>query len=218
MGGMQVIAFAVNYPERVRLAVPLATTARSSAQAIAWSSIGRQAIMRDPAWQGGAYTAQPADGLALARMIAHMTYVSEERLERRFDRQLQAGPAPAYTLEREFAIESYLDYQGQSFVERFDANSYLYITKAMDYWDIGAGYGSLAAAFGRARCRWLVASYSSDWLYPPADSAMIVDAIRRGGGHVSYHPFTSALGHDAFLLEDQSLAPVLQQALDETSG
>ncbi len=215
MGGMQVIELAVHYPERVRLAIPLATTARSNAQAIAWSSIGRRAITNDPAWQDGNYRAQPANGLALARMIAHMTYVSEERLDRRFDRSLQSPAGLRYVLDREFAIESYLDYQGQSFVERFDANSYLYITKAMDYWDVAANAPSLASAFAPARCRWLVASYSSDWLYPPAESELMVVAIRGSGGLVDYHPFTSSFGHDAFLLEEAALTPVLQAALAE---
>lgn len=213
MGGMQVIELAVNHPDRVRLAMPLATTARSNAQAIAWTSIGRRAIVNDPEWAAGEYTRQPASGLALARMVAHMTYLSEERLEARFGRNLQEQGGLHYELEREFAVESYLEYQGRSFVERFDANSYLYITKAMDYWDVTRGSEPLAAAFARARCRWLVASFTSDWLYPPAQSEQIVSAITDAGGAVDYYPFVSALGHDAFLLEDALLTPVLRAAL-----
>lgn len=213
MGGMLTLALAVMHPYRTRLAIPLATTARSNAQAIAWASLGRRAIMSDPAWQDGNYGAQPANGLALARMIAHMTYVSEARLEDRFSRTLQGHTGLRYDLEREFAIESYLNYQGQSFVERFDANSYLYITKAIDYWDLAAPFGGLAAAFSQARCRWLVASYTTDWLYPPAESERIVDGIAQAGGMVEYYPFASPLGHDAFLLEVGQLTPVLRRAL-----
>ncbi|GAC1644809.1 MAG: homoserine O-acetyltransferase [Herpetosiphon sp.] len=213
MGGMQVIDLAVNHPDRVRIAIPLATTARSSAQAIAWSSIGRRAITIDPAWQGGNYQTQPGDGLGLARMIAHMTYVSDQRLTNRFDRATVHSTAPHFTLEQEYSVEGYLDYQAQTFVERFDANSYLYITKAMDYWDISAGHASMAAAFAAARCRWLVASFQSDWLYPPTDSDTFVDSIRRSGGQVEYHTFASTLGHDAFLLEHAALTPVIDAAL-----
>lgn len=216
MGGMQALEFAVAQPERVRLAVLLATTARSSAQAIAFSMIGRRAIMSDPRWREGDYPDDdpPADGLAVARMIGHMTYLSDERLEWRFDRQLQEGSGLRYTLDREFAVESYLEHQGRSFVDRFDANSYLYITKAMDYWDLTRPHGSLVSAFRQARARFLLASFSSDWLYPPSESEAMVAALEAAGREVEYHALTSPLGHDAFLLESELLTPILEEALD----
>ncbi len=219
MGGMQVLQLAVAHPARVRLAIPLATTARSSAQAIAFSAIGRRAIMSDPRWRGGDYEADdpPEDGLALARMVGHMTYLSDERLAWRFDRQLQQSMTLSYTLEREFAIESYLEYQGQSFVNRFDANSYLYITKAMDYWDLTQRGEALSDVFRRAQAKFLVASFSSDWLYPPAESETIVAALRAAGRHVEYHPIQSPLGHDAFLLEADILSPIIEEALDRVA-
>jgi len=219
MGGMQVLQLAVAHPERVRLAIPLATTARSSAQAIAFSAIGRRAIMSDPRWRGGDYEADdpPEDGLALARMVGHMTYLSDERLAWRFDRQLQQSMNLSYTLEREFAIESYLEYQGQSFVNRFDANSYLYITKAMDYWDLTQRGEALGDVFRRAQAKFLVASFSSDWLYPPAESETIVAALRAAGRQVEYHAIESPLGHDAFLLEADILSPIIEEALDRVA-
>ena len=220
MGGMQVLQLAVAHPERVRLAIPLATTARSSAQAIAFSAIGRRAIMSDPRWRGGSYPADdpPADGLAVARMVGHMTYLSEERLEWRFGRRLQAREALGYTLDQEFAIESYLEHQGRSFVDRFDANSYLYITKAMDYWDITRLGRPIADAFRQSRARFVVASFSSDWLYPPTDSEAIVEALEEAGRPVEYHPVTSPLGHDAFLLESELLTPIIADALERAAG
>jgi homoserine O-acetyltransferase/O-succinyltransferase len=219
MGGMQVLQLATAHPERVRLAIPLATTARSSAQAIAFSAIGRRAIMADPRWRGGDYPADdpPADGLSIARMVGHMTYLSEERQARRFDRQLQDRSELGYTLEREFAVESYLDYQGQSFVNRFDANSYLYITKAMDYWDLTRDRPSLSDAFRRARAEFLVASFSSDWLYPAGESEAIVAALREARRSVEYHHITSPLGHDAFLLESEILTPIIEEALSRVT-
>ncbi len=220
MGGMQVLQLAAAHPERVRLAIPLATTARSSAQAIALSAIGRRAIMADPRWRGGNYPVDdpPADGLAIARMVGHITYLSDERLEWRFGRRLQARADLGYTLEQEFAVESYLDYQGRSFVERFDANSYLYITKAMDYWDLGRGRKSLADALRRTQARFLVASFSSDWLYPPAESDTLVEALHAAGRPVEYHTVTSPLGHDAFLLESELLTPIIADALERAAN
>jgi len=220
MGGMQVLQLAAAHPERVRLAIPLATTARSSAQAIALSAIGRRAIMADPRWRGGNYPVDdpPADGLAIARMVGHITYLSDERLEWRFGRRLQERADLGYTLEQEFAVESYLDYQGRSFVERFDANSYLYITKAMDYWDLGRGRKSLADALRRTQARFLVASFSSDWLYPPAESDTLVEALHAAGRPVEYHTVTSPLGHDAFLLESELLTPIIADALERAAN
>jgi homoserine O-acetyltransferase len=216
MGGMQVLQFAVDYPQRVRLAVALATTARSSAQTIAFSSIGRRAIMSDPRWRGGNYPPDdpPVDGLAIARMIGHMTYLSDERLAWRFDRRLQHTSTLGYTLDREFAVESYLEHQGTTFVDRFDANSYLYITKAMDYWDLTRRHGSLVQAFEKAQASFLAASFSSDWLYPSSESEEIVQALEAAGRSVEYHALTSPLGHDAFLLETELLTPIIEDALD----
>ncbi len=219
MGGMQVLDFAVRHPDRTRLAVALATTARSSAQAIAWSTIGRRAIMSDPLWRGGDYhpNTPPADGLAIARMIGHMTYLSEERLDWRFDRQLQDTQNINYTLQREFAVESYLDYQGRSFVDRFDANSYLYITKAMDYWDLTRNGRSLRSVLRQTKAPFFLASFTSDWLYPPSDSERIVEALQDADRDVTYHALESPLGHDAFLLEYEMLTPLLEEALDRVN-
>lgn len=215
MGGMQVLELAINHPERVRLAIPLATTARHGAQQIAFNHIGRQAIMRDPNWRGGDYYGHqpPTAGLAVARMLGHMTYLSEERLQRRFGRNLQAAAAPGFQLGSEFAVESYLDYQGASFVERFDANSYLYITRALDYFDAAQGHASLVDAFRQARARFLVVAFSSDWLYPPRESEALVAAMRAAGRDARYVELPSSLGHDAFLLEHEQLTPLVAEFL-----
>lgn len=214
MGGMQVLELAINYPERVRLALPLATSAQHNAQQIAWNHIGRRAIMGDPNWRGGDYygRATPDAGLATARMVGHITYLSEQRLDWRFGRREQPGAdgfGPAH-----FVVESYLDYQGRSFVERFDANSYLYITSALDTYAASAGHPSLAAALGQAHARFLVASFSSDWLYPARDSEALVDSLHAAGREVEYVALESPLGHDAFLLEYGVLNPIIAEALD----
>jgi homoserine O-acetyltransferase/O-succinyltransferase len=215
MGGMQVLQLAIAYPERVRLAIPLATAARHGAQQIAFNHIGREAIMRDPNWCGGDYYGHqpPAAGLAIARMLGHMSYLSEERLQRRFGRTLQTAHTYTYEVENEFAVESYLNYQGQSFVERFDANSYLYITKALDYFDASDGYPSLVDAFKRTQAHFLVISFSSDWLYPVHESEALVAALRLADRKVDYVEIESPLGHDAFLLEDEALTPIVADAL-----
>jgi homoserine O-acetyltransferase len=215
MGGMQALSWAATFPQRARAAVVIAASARHSAQNIAFHEVGRQAIMADPNWRGGDYYghARPAAGLATARMVGHMTYLSDERLQWRFGRTSQTIAPPGTTLEPEFAVESYLAYQGNSFVERFDANSYLYITKALDVFDASAGYPSLVAAFKRAQASFLVASFSSDWLYPPSDSATLAMALQAAGRDVFHHAVDSALGHDAFLLEHERLTPLLVEAL-----
>ncbi|MEI7773092.1 MAG: homoserine O-acetyltransferase [Chloroflexales bacterium] len=211
MGGFQALEWATALPERVRGAIVLATSARSATQTIAWNSIGRQAIMRDPRWRGGDYYGHepPADGLAVARMIGHITYLSDVSLEDRFGRQLQAGAEPAFALGPEFAVESYLDYQGDIFNARFDANSYLYITKAMDYWDLPTRYGSLDAAMARARAAFLLLSFDSDWLYPSAESAAIATSLRRAGRRVEHVDLHSDSGHDAFLVDHADQEPIL---------
>ena len=211
MGGFQALEWATAYPERVRGALLLATTARHSPQMVAWNAIGRRAIMSDPAWRGGDYYdgELPADGQAIARMIGHITYLSEESLERKFGRTLQRGGGPSYTLEDEFAIESYLEYQGESFNTRFDPNSYLYITKAMDYWDLPARYGSLDAALARSRAEFLLISFTSDWLYPTAESRAIAESLRRVGRPARHIELESSAGHDAFLVDDELQAPLI---------
>lgn len=215
MGGMQALELAIAYPERVSLAVLLATAARHGAQQIAFNHIGRQAIMSDANWRGGHYYGGPVPtaGLAAARMVGHMTYLSEERLQWRFGRNLQTLEQPGFSLDPEFAVESYLNYQGRSFVDRFDPNSYLYITKALDYFDASAGYSSLVAAFERAQASFLIASFSSDWLYPPRESQTLAAAAQAAGRAVEYVELDSVLGHDAFLLEYERLTPVIADAI-----
>lgn len=215
MGGMQVQELAIRYPERVQLAVVLASAARHGAQQIAFNHIGRQAIMRDPNWRGGHYYdgPPPEDGLATARMVGHMTYLSAERLQWRFGRGLQTSESLSYSFEPEFAVESYLNYQGNSFVDRFDPNSYLYITKALDYFDASAGYASLVEAFKHAQAHFLFASFSSDWLYPPHESEALAAAALAAGREVEYVAIDSVLGHDAFLLEYERLTPLIADAL-----
>jgi len=216
MGGFQALEWATALPERVRGAILLATSARSAPQTLAWNAIGRRAIMSDPRWRGGDYYdgEPPADGLAVARMIGHITYLSEPSLERKFGRAYQDGDGPAFTLEREFAIESYLDYQGSSFNARFDANTYLYITKAMDYWDLSARYGSLDVALARSQAAFLLLSFTSDWLYPTSESVVIADALRRIGRPVTHAELASSAGHDAFLVDDEAQAPLIEEFLE----
>jgi len=202
MGGFQALQWAIAAPERVANVVMIASSARSSAQTVAWNAIGRRAIIADPRWRGGAYYGgePPVDGLAVARMIGHVTYLSEPALEQKFGRTMQHA-TPAFTLAQEFAIESYLEHQGRVFNERFDANSYLYITKAMDYWDVPQRYGSLDAALRRTSARFLLLSFSSDWLYPPAESRIIADGLTRLRRPVASLELDSCAGHDAFLVD-----------------
>ena len=218
MGGFQALEWATAHADRVRGVVALATTARSSPQTIAWNSAGRRAIMSDTRWRGGDFYGHepPIDGLAVARMIGHVTYLSEDSFEDKFGRAFQANSGPRYTLAPEFAVESYLDYQGTSFNSRFDANTYLYITKAMDYWDLPGRYGSLEAAFARNEAAFLLLSYTSDWLYPVADSLAIEQALRGLGRSVEHVTITSRAGHDAFLVDDAKQAPIISQFLRRT--
>lgn len=209
MGGMQVLQWAASYPERVFAALPIATGARHSAQNIAFHEVGRQAVMADPDWRGGRYLdhgTRPRKGLAVARMGAHVTYLSESTLHRKFGRRLQDREAPTFSFDADFQIESYLRHQGISFVERFDANSYLYVTRAMDYFDLAAEHGGvLARAFAAARTRFCVISFTSDWLFPTADSRAIVHALNAAAASVSFVEIESDKGHDAFLLEEPAL-------------
>ena len=215
MGGMQVLEWCASYPKRVFSAIPIATAARHSAQNIAFHEVGRQAIMADPHWNGGTYAADayPAKGLAVARMAAHITYLSEAALHRKFGRNLQDRDTVTYGFEADFQIESYLRHQGFTFVDRFDANSYLFITRAMDYFDLAADYarragrssGTLADAFRGTDIRFCVTSFTSDWLYPTAESRQIVHALNAVAANVSFVEIASDKGHDAFLLDEPEL-------------
>jgi homoserine O-acetyltransferase/O-succinyltransferase len=217
MGGMQVLQWAASYPERVLAAIPIAATARHSPMLIAFSEVGRQAIFADPNWNGGDYYngPRPDTGLALARMIGHITYLSEESMHQKFGRRLETGERFGYDFKVDFAIESYLRYNGNRFTERFDANSYLYVTKSMDYFDLCNGYENLSAAFSNSsRVTFLVVSFTSDWLYPVYHSKEIVSALTAVGADVSYCHIQSSWGHDAFLLEVDTMTRLLSDFLD----
>ncbi|MDI9349219.1 MAG: homoserine O-acetyltransferase [Candidatus Symbiobacter sp.] len=214
MGGMQVLEWAASYPDSVFAAVPIATASRHSAQNIAFHEVGRQAIMADPDWRGGKYQEQgviPRRGLAVARMAAHVTYMSEGALHEKFGRALQQGDRPSYHFAADFQVESYLHHQGSSFVERFDANSYLYLTRAMDYFDLAAAHGgNLAAAFSGSKTRFCVVSFTSDWLFPTPESRALVKALNAVAGNVSFVEIDSDRGHDSFLLDLPEFDKILQ--------
>lgn len=205
MGGMQILQWAASYPERVFSAMPIATAAKHSSQNIAFHEVGRQAIMADPEWHGGRYLdfgTSPTKGLAVARMAAHITYLSDEALQRKFGRKLQDRATPTFSFSADFQIENYLRYQGASFVDRFDANSYLYVTRACDYFDLADDYnGLLALAFKGTKTRFCVVSFNSDWLYPTTASRAIVHALNAAGASVSFVDIETDRGHDAFLLD-----------------
>ena len=204
MGGMQVLQWAATFPERVFCALPVATAAKHSSQNIAFHEVGRQAVMADPDWRGGRYLDEdvaPIKGLAVARMAAHITYLSDDALQNKFGRELQNRQERTFSFDADFKIENYLRYQGASFVDRFDANSYLYVTRACDYFDLAADYGgALAAAFKGTKTRFCVVSFSTDWLYPTSASRAIVHALNAAGASVSFVEIESDKGHDAFLL------------------
>jgi homoserine O-acetyltransferase/O-succinyltransferase len=206
MGGMQVLQWAASFPERVFAALPIACATRHSAQNIAFHEVGRQAVMADPEWRHGRYLAEgtnPRRGLAVARMGAHITYLSDAALHRKFGRKFQDRANPTFSFDADFEVESYLRHQGSSFVERFDANSYLYLTRAMDYFDLAADYdGVLARAFKGTSTRFCVTSFTSDWLFPTSDSRAIVHALNAGGARVSFAEIVTDKGHDAFLLDE----------------
>jgi homoserine O-acetyltransferase/O-succinyltransferase len=221
MGGMQVLQWAASYPERVFAALPIATAARHSAQNIAFHEVGRQAVMADPEWAGGHYLKQghtPHRGLAVARMAAHITYMSDQALHRKFGRRLQNRALPTFGFDADFQVESYLRHQGESFVQRFDPNSYLYVTRAMDYFDLAADYdGVLANAFRGSKTRFCVASFTSDWLFPTEDSRAIVHALNASGASVSFTEIDSDKGHDAFLLHEPELFAIAHGFLDSAA-
>lgn len=206
MGGMQVLEWAASYPERVFSAMPIATGARHTSQNIAFHEVGRQAIMADPDWSAGRYIEagkRPEKGLAVARMAAHITYLSEAALHRKFGRNLQDRESLTFGFDADFQIESYLRHQGMSFVDRFDANSYLYMTRAMDYFDLAADHGGrLADAFAGTDTRFCLVSFTSDWLFPTAESRQVVHALNAAGASVSFVEIETDRGHDAFLLDE----------------
>mgnify|MGYP001553468900 CR=1 FL=1 len=252
MGGMTAMVFAIEFPRFVRRLLAMATTAREGAQAIAFNEVGRQAIMQDPAWSNGDYPRDggPRVGLAIARMMAHITYLSDASMDRKFGRrtvqprarspepraktapafpssesgsplsalnsQLSAAgaPAPAAAFDIQFEVESYLRYQGQSFINRFDANSYLYITRALDQFDLAHAYGSLEQAFAPVQAESLVIGFTSDWLFPPGQNRAIALALLRAGKHASYAELSTDLGHDSFLLESEELYTLVRGFLE----
>jgi len=203
MGGMQALEWAISSPDRVVSAIPIACTTRHSAQQIAFNEVGRQAIMADPDWSEGNYYSRkpPARGLAVARMVGHITYMSDDSMREKFGRRLRGKEAFGFDFDVDFEVESYLRYRGSEFVNRFDANSYLYITKAMDYFDLTSGHPTLASALSAAQARFLVISFSSDWLYPSYQSQEIVRALRTRNCDVAYVELQSNYGHDAFLVD-----------------
>ncbi len=218
IGGMQVLQWAIDYPDFVRAAIPIATTSHLGAQSVAFDAVGRNAILADPNFAGGQYHDKtgPDRGLGIARMIGHITYLSEEGMREKFGRRLRSAEQYNYEFDSEFEVETYLDYKGQTFVERFDANSYLYITKASDYFDLAKDYGGLDKAFENCQSRFLIVSFSSDWLFIPKQSEMMVNALVANQKDVSYCNIESNYGHDAFLLENESLGKLLSGFLDAT--
>jgi homoserine O-acetyltransferase len=248
MGGMQVLQWGIEFPAFTRRMLAMATTARESAQAIAFNEVGRQAIMQDPAWNHGDYPrdAGPRVGLAIARMMAHITYLSDASLDRKFGRRTvardksretppaetpvsptdaalssfhaQATPTahPTYTFDMQFEVESYLRHQGQSFINRFDANSYLYITRALDHFDLAAAAGTLEAAFAAVEAETLVVGFTSDWLFPPEQNRVIALALLRAGKRASYAELSTDLGHDSFLLESPQLYDLVRGFLERS--
>ena len=217
MGGMQALQFAIEYPRLVRRVLAMATTGRESAQAIAFNEVGRQAIMQDPAWNRGDYQRDggPRVGLAIARMMAHITYVSDASMDRKFGRRKKDTAAPeAYTFDLQFEVESYLRHQGQSFINRFDANSYLYITRALDQFDLEEGGLTLEQAFAPVEAETLVVGFTSDWLFPPAQNRRLALALLRAGKRASYAELATDLGHDSFLLESEDLYALVRAFLE----
>ena len=218
MGGMQVLQWAASYPNRVFSALPLATGAKHSAQNIAFHEVGRQAVMADPEWRQGRYLEEgtrPAKGLSVARMGAHITYLSEQALQRKFGRSLQDRDAVRFGFDADFQVESYLRHQGSTFVDRFDANSYLYITRAMDYFDLAAAHGGvLANAFKGSATRFCLFSFTSDWLFPTRESRLVVHALNAAAANVSFVEIESDKGHDAFLLDEPELFAIVRGFLD----
>lgn len=220
LGGMQALQWTLAYPGSVRACVSTASTARLGTQGVAWNAITRNAIMADPNWQGGFYYdtgRSPLAGISIARMVGHVTYLSAESMEDKFDHRLQDREGYSYTLDQpDFAVENYLRYQAAQFSQRFDANSYLYLSRALTYFDLARsfGNGSLETAMRRAQSSFLLLSFSSDWIYPPTDSQTLYEALRENGKDVEQHTITSSYGHDSFLLEAESQTPLINEFLD----
>ncbi len=218
LGGFQALEWALRYPDRVGAVLCLAAGPRLSSQGIAFNAVGRHAIVSDPKWNKGRYYGSdtPDKGLATARMLAHITYLSEASLERKFGRKLQWADRLSYDFVTEFAVESYLEHQGKKFIERFDANSYLYLTKAMDYYDVSQQYGPLEEAFSRVSASFMAVSYTSDWLFPTSQSREVVSALKRNGKDVTFIELDSIHGHDAFLLEADQMTRLVRSFLTKT--
>ncbi len=221
MGGMQVLEWASTYPERVFAALPMATGTRHSAQNIAFYEAGRQAVMADPEWRGGRYLdagVRPEKGLSVARMIAHITYLSESALHRKFGRNLQDRSKLTFSFDADFQVESYLRHQGMTFVDRFDANSYLYLSRAMDYFDLAADHGGvLSDAFKGSKTRFCVVSFTSDWHFPTEESRALVHALNASGASVSFVEIETDKGHDAFLLDEPELFSAIRGFVDSAA-
>jgi homoserine O-acetyltransferase len=221
LGGMQALEWTVAYPDDVRACVAIASTARLGSQGVAWNAIARNAIMADPDWQRGAYYGTgraPTAGIGVARMVGHVTYLSAESMQAKFDRRLQDRSTYSYTLtEPDFAVESYLRHQAATFADRFDANSYLYLSRALTYFDLAQthGEGSLERALAGVRARFLLVSFSSDWLYPPRDSQELAAALTANGKSVTHHLLDANYGHDSFLLEEARQAPLIAAFLED---
>ena len=216
MGGMQVLEWAIEFPLMVTSAIPIATTSRLNAQGIAFDEVGRQAIYADANWQKGEYshtTRIPAEGLAVARMLAHITYLSEESMHEKFGRRLREKERYGYDFSTDFEVESYLRHQGESFIKRFDANTYLYISKAIDYFDLQRDYGSLENAFKNVPARFLVISFSSDWLFTTAQAKEIVRALKVNRKNVTFYEIPSPYGHDAFLMRNPAMEKMISDFL-----
>lgn len=215
MGGMQALDWAVRAPDRVSGVIALAATGRLSPQAIAFNAVGRNAVMRDPNWKGGRYHPGPGPelGLAVARMIGHITYLSDESMHSKFGRRLQTRDRYGFDFSDEFEVESYLAHQGRKFVDRFDANTYIYLSKAMDYFDLSGGTGDLDTALSPARAAFLILSYRSDWLFPTYQSLEIVHALARLGKNVSHVELDSPFGHDSFLLDSAGQSRLIRAFL-----
>lgn len=215
MGGMLAIQWPISYPDVVESCLAIATSSKISPQSIAFNWIGREAIMSDPTWNNGDYTEQPQKGLSIARMLAHVTYLSDQSMSRKFGRKLQTAEDYSFKFDMDFSVESYLNHQGTRFVERFDANSYLYITRAIDYFDVSdSADGDEHKVFEKVKCPFLVVSFSSDWLFPPYQAKELTRLLLENGNDVTYCDIKSHYGHDAFLLEYETLGKLVDNFLD----
>ena len=221
MGGMQAMLWATEYPEMVDSTILIATTSKLTAQGIAFNAVGRNAIISDPNWQNGFYydkEEKPDRGLSIARMVGHITYLCEEAMHKKFGRKLQNKTTPDFSMDIDFQVESYLQHQGEVFVDRFDANSYLYITKAVDYFDLGKKYGTLEDAFSRTNAKFLIMSFTSDWLFPTKQSKEMANALVKNGKDVSFCEIVSPCGHDAFLLEFETQTKIIKSFLKDVGN